>query len=240
MIRFRTLGAFELTRTGDHEVAALLTHPKCVALLTYLATARPQGSHRRDKLLALFWPEFDTTRARASLRQMIHAIRERLGAEVIRNRGAAEVALDLDRCWCDVVAFEEAVRAGDADGALALYRGDFLDGFYVAAAAEFEAWVETERARLARAHARLLEQTAVRHEVRGDYLDAIDCWLRLVARDPLNGRFVLRLMTMLDATGDRAGALAEAIRHARVLRAELDAAPDPAVVRLAERLRVAS
>lgn len=240
MFRFRTLGSFDLARTGDHSIAALLTHPKCVALLTYLAAAQPHGSHRRDKLLALLWPEFDTGRARASLRQAIHVLREWLGADVIRNRGTADVGVDPDRFWCDAVAFERAVRDGDAEGALALYRGEFLDGFFVTGVPEFEAWVAVERARLSRAYARLLEQKAERHEARREYLDAVECWSRLVERDPLNGRLVLRLMTVLEASGDRARALGEARRHARALAEELDAAPDPAVVSLAERLRGAS
>jgi len=240
VIRFRTLGGFELLRTGDHQISGLLTHPKCVALLTYLAAARPLGSHRRDKLFALFWPEFDTHRARDSLRQAIYVIRERLGRDAIRNRGAADVTLAAEAWWCDVVAFEEAVRAGDEELALALYRGDFLDGFFVHGVPEFEAWVASERARLARAYTRVLEQRAARLEAGGDPLEAVDGWSRLVERDPLNGRLVLRLMAALDASGDRAGALAAARRHARLLAAELDATPDPAVVRLAERLRLQS
>ena len=41
----------------------MLRQPRRLALLVYLALAHPKGLHQRDKLLALFWPEMDTTRA---------------------------------------------------------------------------------------------------------------------------------------------------------------------------------
>ena len=237
MLRFRTLGAVDLARTGDHEVPSVLTHMKCVALRSYLAVAEPHGPHRRDKLLALLWPECDTARARASLRRAIHLLRHWLGADALRGHGAGEVALDRDGTWCDVVAFRHASRAGDVDSALALYQGRFLDGFFLANAPEFEAWVEGERARLSRTQSRLLEQRAERLESSAEYADAVECWSRLVEQDPLNGRAVLRLMRALEAGGDRARALVEARRHARALATELGAAPDPAVEALAARIR---
>src|SRR5262245_12921902 len=39
--------------------------PKRLALLAYLAIARPRGAHRRDALVAIFWPELDQHGARS-------------------------------------------------------------------------------------------------------------------------------------------------------------------------------
>jgi len=41
----------------------VLAQPKRVALLAYLAAATPRRLHRRDSLLALFWPELDQEHA---------------------------------------------------------------------------------------------------------------------------------------------------------------------------------
>lgn len=38
-----------------------------MALLAYLSSTGPHDFHRRDALLALFWPEFDEERARNAL-----------------------------------------------------------------------------------------------------------------------------------------------------------------------------
>src|SRR2546422_7475057 len=69
MIEFRLLGTLHLTDAEGREVTSLLTRSRRLALLAYLAAARPRGLHRRDTLLALFWPELDVEHARAALRQ---------------------------------------------------------------------------------------------------------------------------------------------------------------------------
>src|SRR5437773_9688894 len=69
MIEFRLLGTLHLTDAEAREVKSLLTRSRRLALLAYLAAATPRGFHRRDTLLALFWPELDQDHARAALRQ---------------------------------------------------------------------------------------------------------------------------------------------------------------------------
>src|SRR2546426_954328 len=68
MIEFRVLGTLHLTDAEGREVTSLLTRPRRLALLAYLAAATPRGLHRRDTLLALFWPELDQEHARAAQR----------------------------------------------------------------------------------------------------------------------------------------------------------------------------
>src|SRR3989442_15029398 len=137
MIEFRLLGALHLTDAEGREVQSLLTRPRRLALLAYLAAATPKRLHRRDSLLALFWPELDQEHARAALRQALHVVREALGADVIVTRGDEEVGLDLERIWCDVVAFDRAVTAGRARGGLGRYRGDPPHGVFIPAARGF-------------------------------------------------------------------------------------------------------
>jgi len=61
----------------------------------------------------------------------------------------------------------------------------------------------------------------------------------LAQHEPLSSRVIIRLMSALAAHGDRAGALEQARRYEEGLGRELEAAPDPAVVALAGRLRAA-
>ena len=67
MIEFRLLGTLHLTDAEGREVKSLLTRPRRLALLAYLAAATPRGFHRRDTLLALFWPELDQEQDRKSV-----------------------------------------------------------------------------------------------------------------------------------------------------------------------------
>src|SRR5437763_1555262 len=81
-----------LCAAGGRQVEALVRHPKRAALLAYLAAAIPRGPHRRDTLLALFWPESDAPHARAALNQALYVLRSALGDEAIAPRGDGEVA----------------------------------------------------------------------------------------------------------------------------------------------------
>jgi DNA-binding SARP family transcriptional activator len=66
MIHLHVLGSLELARGDGTEIGSVLSEPKRVALLAYLA-ASPSAYQRRDRLLAMFWPEQDDgTRARSA------------------------------------------------------------------------------------------------------------------------------------------------------------------------------
>src|SRR5262249_5574680 len=90
-LTLRVLGAVSLT--GREGAEALLAQPKRAALLIYLATARPNGHHRRDRLVSMFWPEHDQDHARAALRKALYAIRQTLGDDILVTRGDEEVAV---------------------------------------------------------------------------------------------------------------------------------------------------
>ena len=234
MIRFDALGCLDVRQCDGLAATAVLKHPKSVALLAYLAVARPSGFHRRDTLLGLFWPEHDTSHARMSLRQALCGLRRELGSDVIVTRGSEDIRLNFDRCVCDEREFGAAIAAGDWERAVALYKGPFLDGLYVNGAPEFDRWVEDERDRLARAYADAVENLAVR--AKGP-AEAVKRWRQLADHDPYSGRATLELMKALVAAGDRAAAIHVEIKHSSVLNTDLEAAPDPEVTEFARQLR---
>src|SRR2546430_1883929 len=131
VVEFRILGALNLLGPGGRELTPVLAQPKRVALLAYLAAATPRRLHRRDSLVALFWPELDQEHARAALRQALHGLRHALGEGVFVSRGDEDIGLDQDQIRCDVVEFERAAEAGRLADALDLYRGDLLEGFFI-------------------------------------------------------------------------------------------------------------
>src|SRR5688572_29187546 len=148
MIELRTLGALDLRSADGRELHALLSQPKRLALLAYLALARGQRLHRRDAVVALFWPDLDQEHARGALRQALRFLRRMLGDGVIVTRGEEEVGVDREMLWVDAAAFDEAFQAGRLDDALALYRGDFLHGLFVSdTGPELERQIDDERMR---------------------------------------------------------------------------------------------
>ena len=94
MIRITTLGSSGLTGPDGEEVSPVLAQPKRFALLIYLALASPGEFQRRDKLVGLFWPELDQSRARSSLSQALFFLRKHLGSDVILRRGDWAVSLN--------------------------------------------------------------------------------------------------------------------------------------------------
>ena len=227
MLEFRTLGTLELQTSAGREVSALLSQPKRLALLVYLVLSRPRRLHRRDTLLALFWPELDQARARHALNQALHFLRARLGSEVVVARGAEEIGIDPEHVRCDALQFEQELEQGDPAAALALYNGDLLDGFFVSEAPEFERWLEEERVHLRKRAAEAASALADRSAAAGEPMEVARWARRAASLEPFNEKAQRRLMRALDAIGDRAGALQAVQEFSRRMSDELGVAPSP-------------
>jgi DNA-binding SARP family transcriptional activator/TolB-like protein/TolA-binding protein len=206
LIELRTLGSLDLRQDG-REVRAVLQQPKRLALLAYLAINTPRRFHRRDALLGLFWPELDQNHARAALRRAIYFLRQALGDDVIVGRGDEELAIQEAGFFADVAAFENALAKGDFIGALDLYRGDLLEGFYVSLAPEFERWLDIERVRLRDRAASAVKALMDEAERKNDLAGAVAWAMRLVTLSPFDEVAFRRLAGLLERGGDRAGAL---------------------------------
>ncbi len=233
-IRLQTLGELDLRGPDDRALRAIMTQPKRTALLTWLALAEPSGFHRRDVLLALLWPDHDQQHARGALRQALHGLRAALGEDVLLTRGD-EVGLDFGRFTCDARLLEEAAQRGAAQEVIGLYRGEFLSGFFLTGAPEFERWVESVRGRLRRTFTTMLERQA--GGLATDPARAAEYWRRLAEQDPYSSRVAVQLMQALDASGDAPAAIRHAGEHATFLHENLGADPDPEVSAHAERLK---
>jgi serine/threonine-protein kinase len=227
LIHLRTLGAVDLRAPDDRVLDAVLAQPKRVALLIYLTASDRVTFHRRDRLLATFWPEVDESRARDALNQALRFLRHTLGSGTILARGADEVGVDRSLLSCDAADFRDRMRAGDAEAAMRLYHGDFVDGFFVEDTAPFQTWVEAERAELRALAARGARQLAESHDAQGAHTAALAWGRRAVDLAPDDERGFRRLLGLLDRAGDRAGALQAYEEFAQRLRVEYGAEPAP-------------
>jgi len=216
-------------------VSGRAAHRRRVALLAILAVARGR-TVGRERIVGLLWPDQTAARARHLLSESLYVLRKELGADAFVSAGD-EVGLNGAVVRSDVEEFEAEIEAGRPDGAARVYRGPFLDGFFVADAPEFERWAEGERARLAAAHARAVECLAAAREREGRPAEAAEWWRRLVGLDPYDSRVGMRLMLALDAAGQRAAALWFAETHTAFLRDELGVEPEDDFAELVERLR---
>jgi DNA-binding SARP family transcriptional activator len=238
MLRLHTLGPLDLRDDGGREIRSVLQQPKRLGLLAYLAVASPRRHHRRDLLLGLFWPELDQEHARAALRRALYFLRTELGAEAVTGRGDDEVGVSEDALWCDATALEQALAAGDAEGALAHYRGTLLDGLYVAGAApELQDWLDRERLRLRDRAGTAARALADEAERAGRHADAAAYARRAVELSPDDEAALRRYLGLLDRTGERSAALRAYDEFARRLAQELELEPSVETRAMADAIR---
>jgi DNA-binding SARP family transcriptional activator/Tol biopolymer transport system component len=236
-IRLTLLGSLQLLDGDGKEVRAVLAQPKRLALLSYLVAHEPGGFCSRDALVAMFWPEFGEQAARAALSRAVYYLRHALGADVVVGRGDRDLGIDEALLTSDLRDLREALRTQDTPAALALYRGDLLDGFHVDDAAEFSSWLDRERQRLRDEVARHVGDAAASAGRRGD-LDTAATFGREACRlSPYDEDAMTRLMTCLEAAGRRSEALVAFEAFTRRLNEDLDAAPRPDLATLADRIR---
>src|SRR5262245_54829859 len=158
-IRLHLFGGLAVFPDGAPDHPLSIPSRKACALLAYLATLREA---RREQLAKLLWGDRFDKQARQSLRQSLLALRKQLDlvAPGLLVLDGEVVALDAALFSTDAGEFEAlAENGGDPEPALAFYRGEFLAGFSLDVE-PFDAWVTTERARLAAIAARLLRAQA--------------------------------------------------------------------------------
>ena len=237
MMILQTLGSIRLVRDDGTEMDELLRQPKRFALLAYLASPRPGVWHRRDVLLAVFWPNLDTPHARTALRNALYVLRQQLSEGVVRTRGDEDVSIDPARVTSDVAMLEADLAAGRFGDALGRFGGDVLPGLHVGDSEGFEAWVDEERLRtraLARSAGLGLANAC---EQTGDAAGAADALARVMRIEPVDESIVRRVIALLDRSGDRARALDVYERFRARLAEEFEAEPAAETVRLADEIR---
>lgn len=240
MIKLRLLGGVEFRATNGRNPQLILAHEKSFALLAYLAAAHPFGSHRRDSLVALLWPELDQEHARTALRKALHGLRQAIGADAIVSSGDETIGIAEAALWCDVRAFDDAMRDDRPADALALYRGDFLPGTFLSDAPEFERWVDRERQELRATAVRAAWKVSEESERAGKTTDSIEWGRRALRLAPDDEHGARRLIALLDRLGDRAGAIRVYEQFERYLARELEVAPAPETASLIARIRSSS
>jgi DNA-binding SARP family transcriptional activator len=233
VITCRTLGPVEVALDGGFPPPELLWR-KHLALLLYLARS-PRG-RSREHLLGLLWADKPQSAARHSLNEAVRVIRRAAGEEAVDTSGgrvrlASEVLqLDLERL--DALAEQE-----DWHGASELVVGEFLEGFTVPGASDFEEWLAAERNAWRRRGVEVLTRSAELLLRGGQGVEAVRTGRRAVALDPRSEPAARTLMRALALSGERAAALECYDELTRRLEAELGARPEPETAALAELIR---
>ena len=183
------------------------------------------------------WPDLSQEAARTQLRKALSALREILGPDAVGDRGEGEIRLNQDHVWCDAVALRQHVRSGHWAEAVALYRGELLDGLYPEGVAQsFEEWLADTRRSLRNKPRSPLGECSRTEEERGDPRAAAVLARRALELAPDDEDGVRRLMSLLDRHGDRGGALRVYGDWQARLQQEYGVEPAPETRKLARKV----
>jgi predicted ATPase/DNA-binding SARP family transcriptional activator len=255
------LGTPEIQHGGQ---AVTLPTRKTMALLIYLAVTG--GLHSREEITALFWPESEADLGRTSLRKTLAYLRRALDdrgqsrLHLITDRDSlyldpgSDVQVDVWTLQAAVQGISQPPLSAPTamaslpsaqvrrlfeplKQALVLYRGDFLVGFSLSDAPEFDDWTSLQRETWHRQAGLVFDWLSqVQFEV-GELGQAVETTVRWVAHDTLNEAAYRRLMQLHFAKGDRSAALQAYEACRSLLVRELQVEPSPETEALAKRLR---
>ncbi len=228
-------GGFEL-RLADGQLVEL--GQKDRGLLAVLAL--PAGlAHSRGKLASLLWSDRGDQQARDSLKHSLTKLRQCLPSPhlaIVADRLTAKLepaALRIDVAEFERLANEASPAA--LDRAVALYRGDLLEGIGVRDPA-FEDWLSIERQRLRHLCETALARQLSQAVAEGAQQNAFAAARRLLSLDPVREEACRALMQIHAERAQSAQALKlyEALRER--LRQELGVEPELETRRLYESI----
>jgi DNA-binding SARP family transcriptional activator len=211
---------FEVWRADQPMTTAVR---KAQELLCYLILYRPVP-HLRDILADRLWNDTAATQARRNLRRTLWQLQTTLDDNNLDDGKAAGKYLLVDDewvqlhpqadLWADAVVFEESyetIRAkpghaldpAEADlarSAVALYRGDLLEGWY-------HDWCLHERQRFQFMYLSMLDKLTSHCQTHGNYEEGIAYATRTLRHNPARERAHRQLMRLYYLSGDRSASL---------------------------------
>ena len=246
------LGPLDTRLDGEPVIFAT---DKAHALLVYLAV-ESDHPHRRDALAGLLWPDQPQRKARQNLRQALAYIHKVLGAHspslLLVTRETMQFNPNSDYVL-DVAQFDALYAAcrnhrhrrletcrpclHRLEALVALYRGEFLEHFFLADSEAFEEWALFKREWY---HLHAVESLAVLaqyEERRGDIARAREYTQWQVTLEPWREEAHRTLMRLLAAEGQRSAALMQYEKCRRILTEELGVEPTAETTALYAQIR---
>jgi DNA-binding SARP family transcriptional activator len=238
------LGGISIKQTGQSLIH--LTPRKVEVLLIYLVcTGRP---HTREAVAELLWPERAKAQAGHNLRTSLSRLRRVLDDYIVSAdhtlafNQAQPYRLDVAELERSLATTHPQTPLTDNEAAalvetLALYQGDFLAGFHLSNALEFEAWATLERERLHYLALEGLHRLIAYSLATATYQAGLAQARRLLALDEFDEAGHGQMMRLLTLNGQRGAALSHYDSYKRSLAAETGLEPDAEIRLLYEQIK---
>lgn len=239
-LQIELLGGLSLLKDGV-PISGFMSN-KVPALLAYLAVTR--RAQTRDALAALLWGDLPDADAKNNLRQTLSNLKKffepylEITRETVAFQPRAPYALDVEE-FQKIGEWKSENGISRLRALVTLYRGDFLAGFYVRDAPEFEEWILMQRTRMRDLALNGLHALTEYDMAHGAYRDAIGYAARLLEMDAWREEAHRLLMLCYARTGQRSAALAQYQKCRAILKQEFGVEPSAETNALYERIRIA-
>ena len=238
MLQLSLLGSPQITLDGNTVTA--LASAKSHALLYYLAAMdRPQS---RLALAGLLWSNKSDSEARMNLRQALYQLRQVLPDYVKATRQEVQL-VRAEGLGVDVQLFAAMLKSGltgdmeRLQTAVDQYQGDFLAGFFVDDAPEFEEWQLVERERLRSLAIQAMHQLSTHYMQERLVGSGLLVTRRLLEVEPWREESHQLLIRLLAWDGQMSAALAQYEQCRQLLADELGVEPSPETEALVVQIR---
>ncbi len=236
VLKLALLGQAQLT--DENEAQIDLVSAKARALLYFLAV--DGRIHTRHALANLLWGDLPEADARRNLRGVLLKLRQVVEEHLVIN--THDVAFNFAAPHqLDVVQFRQLLNGAPSPSqlqqAIALYRGDFLDEFYIRQAPEFEDWMAQQRTQYQQMVVDALLALADHAQQQGRYEAGIQSARQALALEPVREDAHRLLMRLLALHGQRGLALAQFDVCREIMQAELGVEPAAETAVLYDHIR---
>lgn len=234
-----TLGRFEVLRKGEplRFEGKTLSRPLDLLKAIIALGGRDVAAER---LIEFLWTDSPGDAGHRTLETNLHRLRQLLGTRDAVELKNGRLALNPQKCWVDIWAFERAFNkcgtiltdenSNIAKSSIGLYRGTFLPSCT-------QTWAASMRDRVQSKFCRLLDRYGNYLEDQGKNTMAIDCYLSALDHCPLAENIYQKLMLCYEKEGLRAEAMSVCQRCSKTLMADYGIGLSRKTIELCERIR---
>lgn len=238
-LTLKLFGSPQISLDG-HPINPLISR-KAQALLIYAAVTGKL--HSREMLAELFWQDMPSTQSMKNLRTVLPNLRQVVGSHLSITRHTIQFNRECPY-YLDVEVVQAISNCPNTEmnlqflsEAVTQYQGDFLEGFYVPDAPDFENWVLLERERFRELAIGGLHTLAEQYLLHQNYTAGLTVTRKQLVLDPWRETAHQQQMLFLARTGQRRAALTQYETCRQMLADEFNVEPMAETTTLYERIR---
>ncbi|MGV8145391.1 MAG: bacterial transcriptional activator domain-containing protein [Alkaliphilus sp.] len=234
-LKINILGNPKMEYNGE-DIAEKLSS-KSIGLLSYLLVEGRAGINR-EKVAYMFWETSKDEAAKYNLRYNLWAInklirveKDKIDSSLLKcDKNQIKFSEDIE-LYADIDEFKKIYNSNnelkieDLITLKRLYKGDFLEGFYLKNCFKFNDWVFYEREKGQKKYFEVLNKMKEYYEKENNYMKQISILEEMIRINSFDEELYVELINIYISQGDRAAALNQYNRCTFILRQELNLAP---------------